>query len=198
MRQSIFLIKIRLVALAARAQQLSKQESGHPAPAQPHALQAGRRRLAASISRAADAAQFDSEALWAAGAARRSARATRVLIVRGTEAGADQQGTGRDWLAQQIALQGRRGDFVVAYHRGAARWTEAQRTQARAAASDGAIWLFSSSEALANLARCSARPGLGPGRAPWPPTRASRKPRAQLGFASVHECRPRWPMSRPR
>ena len=49
---------------------------------------------------AADAAQFDSESLWAQ-VHHQIGPGDAVLIVRGTEAGAYQQGTGRDWLAQQ-------------------------------------------------------------------------------------------------
>ncbi|MBP6754280.1 MAG: uroporphyrinogen-III synthase, partial [Alicycliphilus sp.] len=100
-----------------------------------------------------------------------------------------QQGTGRDWLAQQITAAGGRVDFVVAYTRGAPDWTEAQRTQARTAASDGALWLLSSSQALDNLR--AALPGQAWDQALALAThpRIAQAARA-LGFASVHECRP--------
>jgi uroporphyrinogen-III synthase len=137
---------------------------------------------------APDATQFDSESLWAQ-VHGQIGPGDRVLIVRGTEAGAAQQGTGRDWLAQQIQAAGGQVDFVVAYTRGAPRWTEAQRQAAQQAAMDGSLWLLSSSQALENL--CAALPGQT-----WQQARAlATHPRiAQAahaaGFGSVRECRP--------
>jgi len=121
----------------------------------------------------AAAGQFDSEALWqvVAGQVRPG---TRVLIVRGSDApvevrtdvaavaaaqrvrGSSQakvkaQGNGRDWFANQVRQHGAQVDFVVAYQRGAPTWSPAQFEVARQAASDGSIWLFSSTQALANL-----------------------------------------------
>jgi uroporphyrinogen-III synthase len=103
---------------------------------------------------APEAVQFDSEALWA----RVSAQVTpgaRVLIVRGADsAGAGSTGSsglGRDWLAERITHAGGVLDFVVAYQRCAPEFSPAELTLARQAASDGSVWLLSSSEALANL-----------------------------------------------
>lgn len=96
----------------------------------------------------ADAAQFDSEALWARVAAQARPGA-RVLLVRG--AGADGQPAGRDWLASRLQAAGTAVDTVASYSRHAPVWDEAQRTAASAAADDGSAWLFSSSEAIANL-----------------------------------------------
>jgi uroporphyrinogen-III synthase len=96
----------------------------------------------------ADAAQFDSEALWQRVAPQVQA-GQRVLIVRGGDA----QGrvAGRHWLAEQLQAAGVVVDQVVAYRRAAPTLSEAQRTLAHAAAVDGSWWLFSSSEAVANL-----------------------------------------------
>jgi uroporphyrinogen-III synthase len=97
---------------------------------------------------AADAAQFDSEALW--DRVQPQARpGTRVLIVRG----ADAQGrpAGRDWMADRLRAQGAQVEIVAAYRRRPPDWTASQREQARAAATDGSVWLLSSSEAVGHL-----------------------------------------------
>ena len=176
------------LALTGQAQAAIKTRVWSPGPGTAHALQMLGVDAACIDQPAADAAQFDSESLWAQ-VQRQIGPGDAVLIVRGTEAGAHQQGTGRDWLAQQITAAGGRVDFVVAYTRGAPDWTEAQRTQARTAASDGALWLLSSSQALDNLR--AALPGQAWDRAHALAThpRIAQAARA-LGFASVHECRP--------
>lgn len=95
-----------------------------------------------------EAAQFDSEALWAR--VRGQVRpGLRVLIVRGGDA--DAQLAGRPWLAEQLHAAGAQVDQVVAYRRAAPRLDDARRALAAAAAQDGSRWLFSSSEAVANL-----------------------------------------------
>lgn len=99
---------------------------------------------------AAEAGQFDSEALWAV-VGWRHWQGRRVLIVRGQGAGKDQSGAGRDWLAQQFVAAGARVDVVAVYQRRAPVFTESQRQRIEAAAHDGSVWLLSSSEALAHL-----------------------------------------------
>lgn len=102
---------------------------------------------------AADAGQFDSEALWRQVASQVHAGA-RVLIVRGADAaqGAlSAQGTGREWFANQVAAAGAQADFVAAYERRAPQLGVAQRELAQQAARDGSVWLFSSAQAVANL-----------------------------------------------
>lgn len=99
-----------------------------------------------------EAAQFDSEALWSrVGATLR--RGARVLIVRGSDDPSGQaiEGVGRDWLAKKIVEAGASVDKVVSYHRVRPVLDAAQLTLAREAAADGSVWLFSSSEAVANL-----------------------------------------------
>ena len=103
---------------------------------------------------APDASQFDSQALWQV-VGPRHWQGRRVLIVRGHSVGAAGEGTGapgRDWLARQWEAAGAQVDFLAVYQRRAPRLTEAQLQRARAASSDGSVWLFSSSEAVANLA----------------------------------------------
>ena len=129
---------------------------------------------------APDALQFDSEALWAV-VGGRDWQGRRVLIVRGETLGravrADSaavsnlsgltnspghQGVagissrptgspGRDWISRQWLAAGAQVDFVCVYQRGAPMLTDAQVARARAASADGSVWLFSSSEAVANL-----------------------------------------------
>jgi uroporphyrinogen-III synthase len=135
---------------------------------------------------AADAAQFDSEALWDC-VAHQPLAGARVLIVRG--ANAEGRQAGRPWLADRLAQAQAQVDTVVAYGRGLPQWDAAQLAIARAGASDGAVWLLSSSDAVRHLAR------LLPGQA-WDQARAvATHPRiAQaalaLGFGRVQASRP--------
>ena len=105
-----------------------------------------------------DAVQFDSEALWKV-VDQRDWQGSRVLIVRGTTGGAG-KGTGssgRQWMARQWQMAGAEVDFVNVYERVTPQLTPAQLARARAASTDGTVWLFSSSEALVNL---TAQAGL--------------------------------------
>ena len=104
---------------------------------------------------APDAGQFDSEALWQV-VGQRDWQGRRVLIVRGQSAGAEGNAPGRDWIARQWRAAGASVDFAVVYQRRAPVLSAAQIQRARAASADGSIWLFSSSEAVANLARHAA------------------------------------------
>ena len=99
------------------------------------------------------ARQFDSEALWQV-VAPQVHRGERVLIVRGGDnasVGAGSPGVGRDWLARRLVDRGAAVDFVVAYQRMAPDFSAHESSLARAAAADGSVWLFSSSQAIANL-----------------------------------------------
>lgn len=143
---------------------------------------------------AADAGQFDSEALWAVVAAQ-VRPGWRILWVRG--AGDDRAapspgawaGQGRDWLMRQCQQAGAQVEACVAYERGAPAWTPAQQARAQAAQTDGSLWLFSSSQGVAQLAR------LVPG-ADWSRARAvATHPRIAAaaraaGFGHVVEARP--------
>lgn len=142
---------------------------------------------------AADAPQFDSEALWQQVAAQIQP-GDRVLIVRGRSSapqGAHEnaEGTGREWLARQIMAAGGLVDHVVVYERGAPQFAPHEVALAQHAAQDGSIWLLSSSEAVAHLAQ--ALPGQ-----PWGAAHAlATHPRIaeaarRAGFGTVRECRP--------
>ena len=100
----------------------------------------------------ADAAQFDSEALWQRVSAQVKAGQS-VLIVRGADAhqAVQTSGSGRDWLAQQLQAAGAHVHFVVAYERRLPTWTPTQLALAQQAARDGSVWLLSSSQAVAHL-----------------------------------------------
>ena len=104
----------------------------------------------------ADAAQFDSEALWQV-VGQRDWRGGRVLVVRGANGGDGDGPAGRDWLARQWQGTGATVDFVSVYERVAPRLTHTQLQRAAAASTDGSVWLFNSSQAVTNLTQ---QPGL--------------------------------------
>jgi len=135
-------------------------------------------------------AQFDSDALWqvVAGQVRPS---DRVLIVRGADEQAAHafEGVGRDWLAQRIQEAGGQVDFVVSYQRARTRLDAAQIGLALEAASDGSIWLFSSSEAITHLCACLPQQDWSRARALATHPRIAAAAR-RAGFAVVHESRP--------
>ena len=150
-------------------------------------------------SPAADAAQFDSEALWQRVAAQVKV-GQPVLIVRGHDVCSDTAaaqpepnaaltGTGRDWLAQQLQAAGASAQFVVAYERRAPVWSTQQKAQAAQAATDGSVWCFSSSQAIQHLAH--ALPAQSWANARCIATHARIAQTAQtLGFGAVHLSRP--------
>ena len=106
-----------------------------------------------------DASQFDSEALWRV-VGRQDWSGCKVLIVRGQSAGAAGASSGRDWIVRQWQGAGASVDFVSVYQRCAPSWDEARLQRARQAAADGSVWLFSSSEAVANLANLVGLDGI--------------------------------------
>ena len=102
----------------------------------------------------AEAPQFDSEALWDVIGAR-DWRCSRVLLVRGlAQTGSTGQATsqGRDWLVRQLQQAGASVDVVASYQRQVPVFDAGQLQWARTALTDGSIWIFSSSEAVSNLA----------------------------------------------
>ena len=139
---------------------------------------------------APDAPQFDSEALWQQVAAQVQP-GDRVLIVRGRSGGVPEsaQGSGRDWLARQIEAAGGTVEFVVAYQRGAPRFSAHEVALAQQAAHDGSLWLLSSSEAVAHLAEALPGQPWGAARALATHPRIAEAARA-AGFGAVRECRP--------
>lgn len=137
-------------------------------------------------SPAADAPQFDSESLWAlVGADVKAGDA--VLIVRGADA--QERAAGRDWLATRLAEAGARVDVVLAYRRALPVWTDDERALAARAATDGSLWLFSSSEAVAHLVQLLPGQHWKAARAVATHPRIARAAR-EAGFGVVCESRP--------
>lgn len=132
----------------------------------------------------AQAAQFDSEALWQV-IAGQPWQGRKVLIVRGFS-GEEAVSSGREWLSAQLRAAGAQVEAVAVYQRSAPRFDAAQRDRMAAAQTDGSLWLFSSSEAIAHL----------PGELNWARARAlATHPRIaeaarRAGFGSVRQSRP--------
>lgn len=145
-------------------------------------------------SPAADASQFDSEALWARVAPGVQA-GKPVLIVRGEDVSAGAQpggstvGSGREWLAQQLQAAGVNAHFVVAYERRLPAWSDPQRSQAQQAASDGSVWCLSSSQAVDHLAQLLPAQHWREARCIATHTRIVESAQ-RLGFGTIHLCRP--------
>jgi uroporphyrinogen-III synthase len=131
---------------------------------------------------AADAPQFDSEALWHQLQHEPWAGAS-VLVVRGDG--------GREWLADTLRSHGADVSFVSAYRRTAPSLSdECRRHLDEALAHPCAhLWFFSSSEAIDHLLH--ACPGVRWNNAKALAThpRIARRAR-EAGFGSVHETRP--------
>lgn len=137
-----------------------------------------------------DASQFDSEALWQV-MGQRDWQGRRVLIVRGQNTDSPGTSAGREWLARQWRAAGARVDFVGVYQRLPPVLTDAQIKRARQAGADGSVWLFSSSEAVANLCQLAGLQGMD-----WRAARAvATHPRIaqavrDAGWGVVVESRP--------
>ena len=140
---------------------------------------------------AADAREFDSEALWQL--VRGQVRVgTNVLIVRGVgapEAASTGQGSGRNWLADTARAAGARVEFCVAYQRLKPLFAESQRVAVRQWVNGDVIWLFSSSEAIANLVDGVRNADWQKARALCTHARIAKTART-LGFGVVRESRP--------
>jgi uroporphyrinogen-III synthase len=134
------------------------------------------------VEPAADAPQFDSEALW------RQLRPSdwhgaQVLIVRGDG--------GREWLADTLRAHGAMVELLAAYRRCAPHLSSSEQALLSAAldAPRVHLWLFSSSEAIDNLA------ALAGSATDWSRSRAlTTHPRIaaraqQLGLGEVNVSR---------
>ncbi len=143
---------------------------------------------AAQIDAPPDApGRFDSEALWSQVATQVPAGA-EVLVVRGADGSGEV--AGRDWLSQQLAARGVRVAQVAAYARALPAFGPKEQDILTRALATRAWWLFSSSEAVANL--CLLAPGQD-----WQAARAlcthARIAAAarEAGFGEVAETVPR-------
>jgi uroporphyrinogen-III synthase len=159
--------------------------AGSPGPGTTRELRARAVPAVAIVEPAADAPQFDSEALWAQLSAR-PWQGRSALIVRGDG--------GRDWLADTLRSAGARVELLAAYRRVASKPDAGQRALLAAALAAPAehLWLFSSSEAIDRLA--ALRPDLDADA--WRSSRAiATHPRIAerarvLGIGTVHASRP--------
>jgi uroporphyrinogen-III synthase len=145
----------------------------------------------------ADAAQFDSEALWPVVSAQMSP-GCRVLIVRGQSDTVEPNepdrpgqvvGKGRDWLIQQCAAAGARVEGCVAYVRRTPVFSEAEKRLALAASGSGSAWLFSSSEALDHVSAIAPASGWAQASALATHPRIAATARG-AGFGRIVACRP--------
>jgi uroporphyrinogen-III synthase len=145
----------------------------------------------------ADAAQFDSEALWPV-VASQMRPGCRVLIVRGQSDAPDPSdvgraglvaGSGRDWLIQQCVQAGAEVKGGVAYVRRPPVFSEADKRLALAASSPGNVWLLSSSEAVDHLRAIEPAPGWTGACALATHPRIAATAR-EAGFGQVVACRP--------
>jgi uroporphyrinogen-III synthase len=144
------------------------------------------------------AEQFDSEALWAV-VAQRVQPGYRVLIVRGSAshdvsggtapAEGSGEGVGRDWFAEQVRGAGGSVEFVVSYQRRPPDLSVDDRAMVREAATDGSVWLFSSSEAIGNLVASCADQSWAQAKAVVTHSRIAHAAR-KAGFSVVCESRP--------
>ncbi len=145
---------------------------------------------------AADAAQLDSESLWAA-AGGRIAPGDAVLIVRGAQHDQDDpagSGHGRAWMAERLAAAGATVSIVAAYRRGPPVWNAADIAHATGLAARDTTWIFSNSEAVGHLLTLlaplpDALAGLREGTALATHERIAATARA-AGFARVLLARP--------
>jgi len=158
-------------------------QAASPGPGTTQALIALGVPVEAIVEPAADAAQFDSEALWLR-LQTQDWRAAEVLVVRGEG--------GREWLVDRLVAAGARVTSVVSYRRVAPRLNAGEQAVLRAAlAAPGVhLWFFSSSEAIGNLASLVA-PTHDWSRALALATHPRIAARArQLGITRVLESRP--------
>jgi uroporphyrinogen-III synthase len=118
--------------------------AGSTGPGTSAALRAAGVGPAALVEPAEDAPSFDSESLWLR-LSPRHWQGRAVLVVRGED--------GRDWLAETLRGRGAQVSFVAAYRRRAPHADAAAQSLLAAATTEPAahLWLFSSSEAVANL-----------------------------------------------
>lgn len=146
-----------------------------------------------------DASQFESESLWQ-NVHDQIRAGDRVLIVRGASpAGSTAysgnasttalQGAGRDWLAARLREAGAEVELLAVYERQLPAWTPQQHDLARQAASDGSLWLFSSSEAVANLQQLLPRQQWAQGFALTTHERIANKA-LSAGFGRILHSRP--------
>lgn len=157
--------------------------AGSPGPGTSAALLAAGVPARQLIEPAADAAQWDSEALWLQLQRRLPDwQGHKAWVVRGED--------GRDWLADQLRECGAEVQFLAAYRRVVPAFGPAQHAliQAALARPQEHLWLFSSSEAVTNLAAGWPGPQWGRSRALASHPRIAQTA-TELGFGRVELVR---------
>jgi uroporphyrinogen-III synthase len=155
-------------------------------------------------SPAPNAAQFDSESLWAQ-VQHQIQPGDRVLIVRGQDAPDDaeaaplgapeaqvrspRRGLGREWLADRLIRAGAEVAQYIVYERHPPPENTILQALAQSAASDGSLWLFSSSEAIRHLCQWLPHTSWSRARAMVTHPRIGEVAR-QAGFGEVLNTRP--------
>ena len=138
-----------------------------------------------------DATQFDTEALWAV--IHDKLQPLRpVLLLRGSDADqsdVNSQGAGRDWLLRQLILKQIPVEILSVYQRSMPQWDKTRLQEAQTAAKDGSFWLFSSSQALDNLASLMPQQDWSETRALTTHTRIAQTAK-DMGIGKVIFCRP--------
>jgi len=134
------------------------------------------------VEPAADAAQFDSEALWLRLQAR-DWRGRRALIVRGDG--------GREWLADRLRMAGAQVDEVSAYRRTLPTLDASQRRVLDAALARPRehLWWFASAQAIDHLAALTNDVDWRSARALATHPRVAERARG-LDFGAVEICSP--------
>lgn len=156
--------------------------AGATGPGTLQALQLAEVPAALCVAPPADAAQFDSAALWAQ--LRGESWAGReVLVLRGDG--------GRDEFAALLRSAGAAVHFTQAYRRGPAQWTAAERaTLDRAIAQPAAhLWWLSSTEAVGYLPQLTRHSDWRAAQALASHPRIAARAR-ELGFGPVFEAPP--------
>lgn len=139
----------------------------------------------------ADAQQFDTENLWAVVQPHLQPKRP-VLLLRGSDAdqeNLDGQGVGREWLAKQLAMRDVPVEMLAVYQRSIPRWDKYRLQAAAAAASDGSVWVFNSSQALKNLGSLMPSQEWGAVRALVTHERIAQTAK-DMGMGKVLLCRP--------
>ena len=135
--------------------------------------------------------QLDSEALWRVVRSQIKGAGQQVLMVRGVDdaPSAGRAHQGRPWLTEQIEATGARCTTVLAYRRSLPPLSAGQRQRLLAAAQDGTVWVFSSSQAIAHLRQLLPATTWAQARAVATHPRIAQTAR-EAGFGVVCESRP--------
>jgi uroporphyrinogen-III synthase len=140
------------------------------------------------------AGQFDTEALWRQVHAAVHARQP-VVLLRGSDADkpdSSAEGIGRDWLMQQLQAKGVDVQTLAVYERHLPAWDAKRLLQAQAAALDGSVWVFSSTQSLVHLQQLLPLQAWSQARALATHPRIASAAQA-MGWGDVRVCKPSLP-----